>query len=586
MKLQEFDNFIENILYQIFYQWILIEYEWWWLFGIVGGLTFIIGWSIIESIIGKILLTVSLITAIFQPLLYFISPEISKKILNQIYVIPDQNIYAYLIGFVLTSVILFLLMRYFSGPLDVLKNILVKRSGLERDKRSDIRNIEYFLPKSKKPFDPGRFMKNKNKLFSGLNKRNRPCYISTDVWRSSHIDFIGTTGAGKGVAAGVLLTQSLMQGESIIVLDPKDDEYLPHVLGQAAEKASVPFYYVDLNGITPQWNPFSNKSFQEMEELFAAGFGLSEKGTDADFYRLNDRKAARMFARHIEGKKEALPKAFAEFLSLNGDSLKDSPKFIEDLEEIASLSVTHILDGLDIAQAIEEGSVIYVRGSMRNARILKLQKMFVLSVMQACENRDRETARHVCMFLDEFKYLISKPALEALGAIRDKRAHVMLAHQSLGDLRDCPKDIDPESVVASINENCAIKLAYKVRDPDTADWLARMSGQILVDDEMRSIKTTNVLTEVKNPDRMLRQTERCLIDTNMLQSLPPRCAVLYGNGLADFVFTSPIKVTKKPEYITPTIFNDFDDSKAYSNDDLSPTSGGNNSTAEGLLDVD
>ncbi len=162
----------------------------------------------------------------------------------------------------------------------------------------------------------------------------------------------------------------------------------------------------------------------------------------------------------------------------------------------------------------------------------------------------------------------------------------MLAHQSLGDLRDCPKDIDPDSVVSSINENCAIKLTYKVNDPNTADWLARMSGQILVDDEMRSIKTTKALTEVKNPDRMLRQTERCLIDTNMLQSLPSRCAVLYGNGLADFVFTSPIKVIKKSEYTTPTIFDDLDGDNSCPNDDIGLNGGSHNSIAEGLLDVD
>jgi len=113
-----------------------------------------------------------------------------------------------------------------------------------------------------------------------------------------------------------------------------------------------------------------------------------------------------------------------------------------------------------------------------------------------------------------------------------------------------------------------------------------MSGQILVDDEMRSIKTTKALTEVKNPDRMLRQTERCLIDTNMLQSLPSRCAVLYGNGLADFIFTSPIKVIKKSEYITPTIFDDSDDETAYTNNDMDYVGGGHVSVAEGLLDVD
>jgi len=192
---------------------------------------------------------------------------------------------------------------------------------------------------------------------------------------------------------------------------------------------------------------------------------------------------------------------------------------------------------------------------MRNPRILKLQRMFVLAVIQSCESRDREKARHVCLFLDEFKYLISKPTLEALGAIRDKYAHVILAHQSLGDLRDCPSDINPDSVVSSINENCSIKLTYKVNDPDTADWLARMSGKIQIDQEVRRFDTSASLTELKTSERMLKQAERCLIDTNMLQSLPPGCAVLFGNGLADFVFTSPINVEKQQEWLKPSTFS-------------------------------
>ena len=30
------------------------------------------------------------------------------------------------------------------------------------------------------------------------------------------------------------------------------------------------------------------------------------------------------------------------------------------------------------------------------------------------------------------------------------------------------------------------------------------------------------------------------MDENILPPLPPRCAVLYGDGLAKFVFTSPV----------------------------------------------
>jgi type IV secretory pathway TraG/TraD family ATPase VirD4 len=564
-----------NLLSDFVYHLLLFEYRWWLVFGAVGGLSFVLSWALRKTFIGFLTQILFVLTIAIQPVLYLVITDISVFLWRDVYSIPITHIYAYVIGFLIVGFISIMVIRHFLGSFDSLKNSFIKKTGLEREKRSDIRTICSVLPKATKSFNPAKFFKTSKGFFLGLDKRRRSQYITQEIWRSSHVDIIGTTGSGKGVAAGIFLSQAIIQGEAVIVVDPKNDEWLPHVLGEIASKSKVSFYYIDLGGEISQWNPFFRKSSQEIEELFSAGFGLSEKGTDADFYRLNDRKSARIFSKSYQGSEKILPDAFSEFLVDQESVLKESPKFVEDLEELVSLPVTHVQSGLDISKAIEEGAVIYVRGSIRNPRILKLQKMFVLSVMQACENRDRDTARHMCIFLDEFKYLISKPALEALGAIRDKRAHVILAHQSLGDLRDCPKDIDPESVVASVNENCAIKIAYKVRDPDTADWLARMSGKILVDDELRSVKSTRALAEVKNPDRLIRQAERCLIDTNMLQSLPSRCAVIYGHGLADFIFTSPVSVKKRKQYVAPTVFE--------STGALKESKSG--SVAEGLLDV-
>lgn len=169
-----------------------------------------------------------------------------------------------------------------------------------------------------------------------------------------------------------------------------------------------------------------------------------------------------------------------------------------------------------------------------------------------------------------------------MGAIRDKRAHVIIAHQSLGDLKDCPADLAPDSVVASVNENCTIKLAYAVKDPDTADWLARMSGVILVDDEIRQVKANAGLTEIRNGERTLRQAERNLIDTNMLQALPERCAVLFGAGLAKFFFTSPILVIKSTGATTPTAINQ----SSQPIDVGRKTNNALLTTAQSMLDVD
>ena len=440
----------------------------------------------------------------------------------------------FLVGVILAAFVA----RRASGLLERLRGRWMQRSPLARDTRTDIRTVGDLLPEARDVYDPLPFCEAPDRLFLGVDPDGNAVHIDQALWRSSHVDIVGMTGSGKGVLAGVLLTQAVRQGEAVVVIDPKNDEYAPRVMERAAREAGVPFHRLDFMAETAQWNPLQGKTADEIEELLVASLGLGERGTEADFYRLNDRRAARGFAQMFDD--ESLPILLETF---RGEpAARKATKFIDDMEEIAATPSVRAEEGLDIAQAIAEGAVVYVCGSPRHSRILKLQKMFVLSVIQHCERREREGARQVCLFLDEIRYLVSAPVLEALASIRDKRAHLVLAHQTVNDLRNVPGDLDPEQVVSSVTENCGLKFSYQVNDPDTALWLARMSGNILVDDEVRSLETNTVLAEREQDVRRLRQAERYLVDTNMLQSLPPRCAVSYGNGLARFVFTSPVPV--------------------------------------------
>lgn len=521
--------------------------------GLVAGLLIGLGWVSRKNRLGKILFKFASLLMIFELGLFFGVPYAAIYLTGADYFLPDSHLRATLLSCLAGIAIVFLLFRYLSPSVERIKHRLIKTSSVERNRRTDIREISRHLPNPQTAYDPCRYFED-NGVFFGLDESRHSVMVPVEKWRKSHVEIVGTTGSGKGVAAGVLLTQAVRAGEAVVVFDPKNDEFLPHVMQQTAQAAKVPYIFLDLCGNIPQWNPLYNKTAREIEELLNAGFSLGEKGTDADFYRLDDRKASRIFSRSLGEMRPSLVNAYRRALTETPDIFEYAKKFASDLEELACLPVTQIHDGIDLAKMIREGAVIYVRGSMRDPAILKLQRILLLSVIQFIEQRDREKARHVCLFLDEFKYLISRPALEALGAIRDKRAHVLIAHQSLGDLRDCPADLDSESVVASVNENCAIKIAYAIKDPDTADWLARMSGQILVDDETRRVKTNIGLSEVKDGERSLRQAERALVDTNMLQGLPERCAVLYGVGLARFFFTSPIRVSKQPGATNPTVF--------------------------------
>lgn len=103
-----------------------------------------------------------------------------------------------------------------------------------------------------------------------------------------------------------------------------------------------------------------------------------------------------------------------------------------------------------------------------------------------------------------------------------------------------------EAVVGAIVENAKFKLVYRVMDPDTADWVARMSGTILVDDEVRKAKTDAVLTESIDSERTIRQAERFFIDSNMILNLPDFVSFIFTTKTlptASLIF--PIKVNKR-----------------------------------------
>lgn len=533
---------LSEVLLELLKAWVslfLLGYQFW---GAVCGFSLLAIWLLRKSRLWVIFVWPAALSAVIAVPLLVALPDMTELLGGQRVNMPDVLIYWFIGGLTSPPICLLLLSRYGGQFWSWFASSLTKPFGRQRAGRTDVRTVSEVLPGVLQgAYDPEKYFRSKKGIFLGLDDRQRPIYIPAEEWRSSHVQIVGTTGSGKGVAAGVLLTQAVQQGEAVVIIDPKADEFLPAVMASRAKNAGVPFVYLDLTAQKAQWNPFWAKSEQEIEELLTAGLGMGDTGSDADVYRVEDRRVARRFAAFCSRDPKPMHRHFADFFVTNPDLIDSARKLHADLEELVFTPCVQASTGVDLPALLEAGAVIYVRGSTRNPRILKLQKIFLLSCMQTIETRVRATARHVALFLDEFKYVLSRPAIEALGAIRDKRAHVLVAHQTLGDLEDCGQDLSAQAVIGAVVENCAIKLAYKARDPDTALWLSKLSGTILVDDETRTIERNLGLTE-KQAQRTLRQAERALIDINQLLMLPKRTAALFGVGHARFIYTSPIRV--------------------------------------------
>ncbi|WP_105492733.1 transglycosylase SLT domain-containing protein [Escherichia coli] len=90
------------------------------------------------------------------------------------------------------------------------------------------------------------------------------------------------------------------------------------------------------------------------------------------------------------------------------------------------------------------------------------------------------------------------------------------------------------------------QLIYEIQNPETAEWAAKMTGSILVDDEMRKVRTDLSLTEKMDTDRMIRQAESYYVDSNMFLNLPEKVGFVFTTKeLAKATKMSPILVKKK-----------------------------------------
>ncbi|ADL55549.1 type IV secretory system conjugative DNA transfer family protein [Gallionella capsiferriformans] len=494
------------------------------------------------------------VPALIISLVYMLIPVVSK-IEFGVFITPSFYDLACFIGPLLIGVLTAIFMlRSGVQMLEKAKSNLTKSSELERNTKTDVRDLSKSIPAKAVKFDPLSFiLKKGDGVFLGLDEKSQPVNIEFGGGTSApHVQVIGTTGAGKGVSIGLMASQFLELGEAVFFCDPKNDEWAPSVLYAAAQRTGKPYYFIDLNRPAgPQFNIFEGATEVEAFELFQAGFNLVERGDASDFYGIADRREAGVVARLMSRDNVTIAEAYAAQQDVILQS--GAEKFYGRLREMAETpSINAKSDGIDLAKVIEEGGCVYIVGSMRSDIVKTAQRMLLVRLIQLAERRDRMRAgelRKICIVLDEVKYHLSRPALEGLGAARDKGVHFILAHQSLGDLKDCTKDLNPDAVVDAVVENCRLKLCYRVQSPVTAQWLASMSGKVQVDDEARTVKRNAVLSETVHDQRTIRQTETYFVDENMLLNLPPQVAVLYGAGLPKFVSIQPLKVLKSPEAI-------------------------------------
>ncbi len=463
---------------------------------------------------------------------------------------------------VLTIILGWLAVRNWLPKINYWVNERLTKKGYQQSGYSDIREIGNEMPDTI-DYDPKAYWDTKNQnIFIGLTPDGQPIRIPFSEWSTHHQQVLGTTGFGKGVAVSNQLAQCLALGETVMVFDPKSDEWCPSVLIDIAEQYDRPVCVLDLNSDEPQLNPLYGANGKQFFDLFVGSFGLAEGRGDADYFRSHERRVVRQWMAGLEKGKSLTQLAEA----LSDAEFENATKLCNDLTELAILGCINTSQKGAWYDIIDQGGLVYIVGSIRSEPVLRLQKMMLLRLMQRLEQRDRSlTHTHVTIFLDELKYLLCKPSLQALGTIRDKSANVVLAHQSIDDLLDVPADLEPQAVKSAVLENTALKLIYRSQDPDTVEWIAKRSGTIPAHREMVEQSRNEGFSEITGAERRLLETERYLIDANTILSLPKRCGIWFSTDPAQVVLTSPVKTSKRqiePDNVDPNQEPELEESDA------------------------
>ena len=325
-------------------------------------------------------------------------------------------------------------------------------------------------------YDPARFFNIKKGCFVGLGYDDKPVYIPWAKLRETHIQVQGGTGAGKGVLMLVLAAQAVRSGEALIWIDPKGDRFAPRILKKAADETGRPFVFINLNpDQPPQFSLLAGANEFDILDLLVTGFDLRAKGSDGDYHRGKDEdaamEAARLVVAHDIKSISALIAACAGV-----EEITEAENFWRHLRKLGRLDVIDTDGGVDLAQAVEQRAVIYIRGSADSEVVKMLQKMVVMRLMQIIKTRpEAGYDRPVCVVLDELKHLLSPPVTTALGVVRSFGAHCILAHQSAGDL-EAFANISPAEVRGAVVDNTTLKFIYRVTDGEHAEAIAKAAG--------------------------------------------------------------------------------------------------------------
>ena len=343
-------------------------------------------------------------------------------------------------------------------------------------------------------------------LAIGSCRRGGPCRVPFGLNQGVHGLITGATGSGKGVDLAAFLQAYVEAGFAGIVADPKGDENLRRTAQRSALETGSRFIEWTPSGPSI-YNPLARGNPTEIADKALAAHSFSEPHYELATQRLlghvlTTLRAAELWpptlsnlvaymeperldalASKVGGEPQERVNAYVDGLSERGKADLGGGR-----DRLAVLADGELGPWLDPERGGGElidlaGPFAAVTSSTSTSTPIATSGLKAPRLSPA--DRSRRPHRRPAgsgfgglLVIDEFAALAAEQVSRLFGRARSAGLSLLLATQSLADLRQARPNDPSDTLTEQVLSNIAFAIAHRAGDPDTAERLARMAGTV------------------------------------------------------------------------------------------------------------
>jgi hypothetical protein len=394
----------------------------------------------------------------------------------------------------------------------------------------EFKNLTKILPKNRRASLKQALKKAKknNLIILGIDANGKSVSISLANATKPNYQILGETGSGKGVFLSLLCSQLVSYEIACILFCPKRDDHLASALSGACLKENKLFVRVNLSAHHAVINPLFAVTERELFLLIKMTFELQSSGEGIGYYVLLEREFAQLVSEYANVAENISLFGLYEYaITRSSEISKDALGLLIKIKEIATLPSTQTYDDAHLVEIFEKGGCLLIEGNTEDESVLVLMRMLIHRVCQLTVNRKDKTIK-VCIVLDEAKYCLTTSVTNYLGNIRSANGCFYFAHQSNADFESVQLRMPPTAVRETCLDNLTKRIVYKTTNFATAKYISELSGTKLVRSDLVNTVSNELAAETQSLERKTSKVEVPNIHTNIVQNLPPFCAISVG----------------------------------------------------------